>query len=603
MKELSLFINEAMTTKIYHYIIICVFMVQVIFTSCSITEGFGGDAKDIIRPESYEDILISVSSLPLYANFGESETKSSDDTQSEMVSLESLIDRTKSVSKTFEQYHLTEIPFISNATPSCAILSEKTSVTDESCSEISLFLIETTDTLQNTIDRKVVTMVPDKDYMVRYPDKEYSYINKEIFSGVILYSDINGDFRDVYVYGGDFTPIIDAEAVNPSDIVSNAEVYYLFVVNNPLTRCSVDGGCLYPSICIAYPKDSSLDNEEIPDYGGIPPIDGPKNGGGGSSSGDGPGNDIKNPIIDTPVVPEQPLPEEIQKYIVTLHGSAGGTTSGAGAYLPDTFIYCNAIPENSYIFDRWTGDFNGRGESVTMIIRSNINATAYFRLLLESGPARPCYDSERKIYNPLKDMIIAPTGLGATNFIGSTYGMTRDQGAKKHQGLDLYAPEGTPVYAMYDGIISTNQNFVTSQPNRKYDEWPVGYTGDTNGAGNRFSIESEVDGNTIYFVYWHMMAETPMAINPRTGKTFKPGDEVFAGEVVGYTGRTGNAFNVPFPHLHLGVRSNRGYLNPEYFINGSVRWSNDSKTNLSETEIDNIRCDEENDDENQFVIL
>ena len=42
------------------------------------------------------------------------------------------------------------------------------------------------------------------------------------------------------------------------------------------------------------------------------------------------------------------------------------------------------------------------------------------------------------------------------------------------------------------------------------------------------------------------------------------------------------------------------YLNPENFINGSVQWSDDSKTNLSETEMDNIRCDEENDDENQF---
>ena len=62
--------------------------------------------------------------------------------------------------------------------------------------------------------------------------------------------------------------------------------------------------------------------------------------------------------------------------------------------------------------------------------------------------------------------------------------------------MDLYAPEGTPVYAMYDGKIS-------------------------------------------------------MAVNPRTGTTFKPGDEVFAGEIVGYTGRTGNAYDVDYPHLHL----------------------------------------------------
>ena len=62
-----------------------------------------------------------------------------------------------------------------------------------------------------------------------------------------------------------------------------------------------------------------------------------------------------------------------------------------------------------------------------------------------------------------------------------------------------------------------------------------------------------------------MMAGTPMAVNPRTGTTFKPGDEVFAGEIVGYTGRTGNAYDVDYPHLHLGILSGSEYLNPEFF--------------------------------------
>lgn len=99
-----------------------------------------------------------------------------------------------------------------------------------------------------------------------------------------------------------------------------------------------------------------------------------------------------------------------------------------------------------------------------------------------------------------------------------------------------------------------------------------------------------------------MMAGTPMAVNPRTGTTFKPGDEVFAGEIVGYTGRTGNAYDVDYPHLHLGILSGSEYLNPEFFINGSVQWSDDSRTNLPDTEINNIRCDEENTAENQYDI-
>lgn len=97
-----------------------------------------------------------------------------------------------------------------------------------------------------------------------------------------------------------------------------------------------------------------------------------------------------------------------------------------------------------------------------------------------------------------------------------------------------------------------------------------------------------------------MMAGTPMAVNPRTGTTFKPGDEVFAGEIVGYTGRTGNAYDLDYPNLHLGILSGSEYLNPVFFINGSVQWSDDSRTNLPDTEINNIRCDEENNAENQY---
>lgn len=48
-------------------------------------------------------------------------------------------------------------------------------------------------------------------------------------------------------------------------------------------------------------------------------------------------------------------------------------------------------------------------------------------------------------------MNIAPTNSTKTNYIGSIFGWTRNNGGKRHRGLDLYAPEVTPVYAMYDG--------------------------------------------------------------------------------------------------------------------------------------------------------
>ena len=146
---------------------------------------------------------------------------------------------------------------------------------------------------------------------------------------------------------------------------------------------------------------------------------------------------------------------------------------------------------------------------------------------------------------------------------------------------------------MYDGKISSRK-YVVSQPNKDKKEWPEDYSGDRQEAGNRFIIESQFDGDTYYFLYWHMQAGTPVAVNPRTGKPFSPGDVVYAGEVVGYTGRTGNAYNVPFHHLHLGVQNSSCIdVNPELFINGELQWEDASRKKILNREVINKRCDSE----------
>lgn len=91
----------------------------------------------------------------------------------------------------------------------------------------------------------------------------------------------------------------------------------------------------------------------------------------------------------------------------------------------------------------------------------------------------------------------------------------------------------------------------------------------------------------------HLQADNPVAINPRTGVPFKPGDNLFRGEIIGYTGRTGNAYNVPYKHLHLGVKRNGYYVDPADYINGELQWNNEAKTSISETKIINIKCNDE----------
>lgn len=93
-------------------------------------------------------------------------------------------------------------------------------------------------------------------------------------------------------------------------------------------------------------------------------------------------------------------------------------------------------------------------------------------------------------------------------------------------GWISFAEEGTPIYSMMDGVIS-HINYVTSQPNRDKDgKYPSEYRGDRYDAGNRVYIESSRNGQDVMIGYWHLQAATPIAVNPRTGEIFKPGDAI-----------------------------------------------------------------------------
>lgn len=617
--------------KKHIYIIFSISALVAFLFSCSKIHDNLSGLSDEYGNIDYADISVSTANLPLFANLGNNATKSTIlDDDSCMVSLESLLDREKTVSKTFRQYELTEIPFNSNEDPDYAVLShfipESTSAVFKS--KIGLFLIETTDNDNNTIDRKVVTVIPDQDYVSRHPESELSFINKGVFSGTVLFSNLDGTFRDIYVYGGNFCPIINADIIDYSQRETYPNYGFLTLVNTIETKSDSDENGssgideLEPSYCIATKKTDinkdlfinfidTVDPDDIDWNNGLNnPSTGGGGGGSGGVSGSGPGTDpgadSDDNKPDTPIstIGDQfggspilffPVDEEVQKYKVSLYAAGNGSTQGSGEYQDGAYITCQAIPDSSYVFDRWVGDLWGKEERTPVNVTSDIEATAYFHHLLATGPFRPCYDALKDVYNPLVEMSIAPTGRSVTNFRGSTFGLTRYKGTKEHNGLDLYAEEGTPIYASYDGVISKTQRYVTCQPNRDAitGELPLDYSGDDNDAGNRFSIDYEKNGNTITFVYWHLQAGMPIAVNPRTGDVFKPGDKVFAGEIIGYTGRTGNAYDVAFKHLHLGVKFNGDWVDPADYINGELQWNNESKTDISETEIINIKCNDE----------
>ena len=98
-----------------------------------------------------------------------------------------------------------------------------------------------------------------------------------------------------------------------------------------------------------------------------------------------------------------------------------------------------------------------------------------------------------------------------------------------HQGLDIGVAEGTPIFAVRAGTVTT----------ATYND----------SAGNYVTID-HADG--FRSIYMHMAAYIVSA-----------GQEVAAGQVIGYVGSTGESTG---PHLHIGISYNGVYLDPQGYL-------------------------------------
>ena len=120
-----------------------------------------------------------------------------------------------------------------------------------------------------------------------------------------------------------------------------------------------------------------------------------------------------------------------------------------------------------------------------------------------------------------------------TNYhITSTFGMRVHPilgYARMHNGVDMAAPKGTPVYAAKSGKVTA-----------------AGFEGQM---GNYVSINH---GDGFASIYMHM-----------THSIVSAGTYVNAGQVIGYVGSTGLSTG---PHLHFGISYNGTYVNPMAYI-------------------------------------
>lgn len=181
------------------------------------------------------------------------------------------------------------------------------------------------------------------------------------------------------------------------------------------------------------------------------------------------------------------------------------------------------------------------------------------------------------IYNELIKVLSSFLGKGRSG----TFGDVRKQGTKRHYGYDLIANIGTPVFASYEGEVI-----------KILDTVPEGREGNLGGGGygNYIWIKSRVNGENYIFCYMHLRSQNQ---GGAIANGLQVGDHVLQGQVIGYSGNTGFAWNVQYSHLHFEVRSEPGTnkysaINPEPFFNGTFT---DGVCGISTTRCDNLGPD------------
>ncbi|MCF8998370.1 M23 family metallopeptidase [Acinetobacter nectaris] len=138
---------------------------------------------------------------------------------------------------------------------------------------------------------------------------------------------------------------------------------------------------------------------------------------------------------------------------------------------------------------------------------------------------------------PLSPILPIPVKGIQKQQLSDTWGVARSAG-RRHEGIDIMAPRGTPITSTTEGIIASLQ-------------------GNTLG------------GNVVWILgpsgSWHYYAHLL-----RHKRGLSVGDEIHIGDTIGYVGNSGNAKHTA-SHLHYGIYltgKGRGATNPFPYLNG-----------------------------------
>ena len=121
------------------------------------------------------------------------------------------------------------------------------------------------------------------------------------------------------------------------------------------------------------------------------------------------------------------------------------------------------------------------------------------------------------------------------------------RGGRKHEGIDIPMPEGTPIRAARNGIVARTGNNST-----------MGFR----GYGNFVLLDH---GNGLQSFYAHC---SKVAVTQ--------GQRIMQGQIVGYVGCTGRS---TANHLHFEVRVNNAKVDPMPYLAGNTHLASNNRKN------------------------
>lgn len=144
----------------------------------------------------------------------------------------------------------------------------------------------------------------------------------------------------------------------------------------------------------------------------------------------------------------------------------------------------------------------------------------------------------KALFAPLHGSALQMPVVGVQPYeLSNSWGDSRDGGRRKHKGIDIFAPKGTAIVAVADGIVS----YIGEQPKGGLCLW----------------LTTE-DGTAFYYAHLD-----------RWAAGLYEGMEVRSGDLLGYVGNTGNAKYTP-SHLHFAVNENDEMVNPYPILTKAV---------------------------------